>query len=213
MKIAILGGTGSLGKGLAIRLAEAGYDVIVGSREREKAEKVAKEYSKMYDINIDGRSNAEASKSCDMAIVTIPWKFAFDTVSNLKEMLKGKIVVSPIVPMEKTESGFIYVELPEGSAAERLAKILSDSRIVSAYHNIPARRFSDPNAEFEWDVAVCGNDEEANGVVMEITNNIKGLRALDAGSLRNSRIVESITPLLINIAIKNGMRDLGIRFV
>lgn len=213
MKIAILGGTGSLGKGLAVRLAKAGYDVIVGSREREKAEKVAGEYSEKYDVELIGMDNAEASKVCDIAVVTIPWKFAFDTVSNLKGELEGKIVVSPIVPMEKTESGFVYVELPEGSAAERLAKILPESRIVSAYHNIPARRFSDPNAEFEWDVAVCGDDEEAKGVVMEVTNSIRGLRALDAGDLSNSRIVESLTPLLINIAIRNGMRDLGVRFV
>jgi len=213
MRIAILGGTGSLGKGLAVRLAEVGYEVIVGSRDKEKAIRVAEEYSKKYDVRINGASNAEASTGCDMVIVTIPWRYAFDTVLSLKEELKGKIVVSPIVPMERTESGFVYVELPEGSAAEKLARILPESRVISAYHNIPARRFSDPDAEFEWDVAVCGDDEDAKRTVMNVTNEIKGLRALDAGGLRNSKTVESLTPLLINIAIRNGMKDLGVRFV
>ncbi len=213
MKIAVLGGTGSLGKGLVLRLASLGYDVIVGSRDEKKANSKAEEYGRILGTDIRGADNRNAAKMCDMAIITIPWKHAFDTAESLKDVLAGKIVVSPVVPMEKTDRGFVYVSLPEGSAAERLASILKESRIVSAYHNIPAKKFADLNAEFEWDVAVCGDDEDAKEVVMEITNEIKGLRALDAGGLSNSRIVESLTPLLINIAVNNGMRDLGVKFV
>jgi len=213
MKIAVLGGTGSLGKGLVLRLASLGYDIIVGSRSREKAEEKAKEYGEIVGRNIRGLDNRRASVECDIAIITIPWKFAFETVMSLREELTGKIVVSPIVPMEKTEKGFVYIELPEGSAAEKMASILTDSRIVSAYHNIPAKKFADLNAKFEWDVAICGDDEEAKKTIMDITNEIEGLRALDAGCLRNSRIVESLTPLLINIAMRNGMRELGVKFV
>ncbi len=213
MKIAVLGGTGSLGRGLVLRLASLGYDVIVGSRDVKKAEAKAEEYGRILGIGVVGTDNRSAARECDIAIVTIPWKHAFDTAKELKDELAKKIVVSPIVPMEKTENGFVYVTLPEGSAAEKLASLLPDSRIVSAYHNIPAKKFADLNAEFEWDVAVCGDDEEAKRTVMEITNEIRGLRALDAGALKNSRIVESLTPLLINIAIKNGMRDLGVKFV
>jgi len=213
MKIAVLGGTGSLGKGLVLRLAGLGYDVIVGSRDVKKAEAKAEEYGKILGVNVRGLDNKKAAMECDIAIITIPWKHAFDTAKELKDELAKKIVVSPIVPMEKTENGFVYVNLPEGSAAERLASILPDSTIVSAYHNIPAKKFADLNAEFEWDVAVCGDDAESKRIVMEITNKIRGLRALDAGCLRNSRIVESLTPLLINIAVNNNMKDLGIRFV
>ena len=213
MKIAVLGGTGSLGRGLALRLASLGYDVIVGSRDVRKAEAKAEEYGKILGVNIKGLDNKKAAMECDIAIITIPWKYAFDTAESLKDELAKKIVVSPIVPMEKSANGFVYVNLPEGSAAEKSASILPDSIIVAAYHNIPAKRFADLNAEFEWDVAVCGDDVESKRVVMEITNKIKGLRALDAGRLSNSRIVESLTPLLINIAINNRMKDLGIRFV
>jgi len=213
MKIAVLGGTGSLGKGLVLRLASLGYDIIVGSREREKAEDKAREYGDLIGVKIRGLDNRRASAECDIAIVTIPWKFAFETVMGLREELANKIVVSPIVPMEKTETGFVYVNLPEGSAAERIASILPNSRVVSAYHNIPARKFADLNAKFEWDIAVCGDDEDAKKTIMDITNEIEGLRALDAGCLSNSRIVESLTPLLINIAMRNGMKELGIRFV
>ncbi len=213
MRIAVLGGTGSLGKGLVLRLASLGYDVVVGSRDRNKAEAKAREYGEIVGVRIRGSDNRSASKDCDVAIVTIPWKHAFDTVAELREELADKIVVSPVVPMEKTDRGFVYVNLPEGSAAEKMASLLPNSRIVAAYHNIPAKKFADLNAEFEWDVAVCGDDEEAKRVVIDMTNGIRGLRALDAGGLRNSRIVESITPLLINIAIRNGMKELGVRFV
>lgn len=213
MKIAVLGGTGSLGRGLVLRLASLGYDVIVGSRDAKKAESKAEEYCRILGIDIRGLDNRRAAAECDIAIITIPWKHAFDTAKELKDELAKKIVVSPIVPMEKTKNGFVYVNLPEGSAAEKLASILPDSKIVSAYHNIPAKKFADLNAEFEWDVAVCGDDAESKKTVIEITNKIKGLRALDAGGLGNSRIVESLTPLLINIAINNRMKDLGIKFV
>jgi len=213
MKIAVLGGTGSLGRGLVLRLASLGYDVIVGSRDVKKAEAKAEEYGNILGLKIKGLDNKRASMECDIAIITIPWKFAFDVAEELKNELAGKIVVSPIVPMEKTENGFVYVNLPEGSAAEKLAGILKDSVIVSAYHNIPAKKFADLNAKFEWDVAVCGDDEDSKKIIIEITNKIEGLRALDAGKLSNSRIVESLTPLLINIAMKNKMKDLGVRFV
>ena len=84
---------------------------------------------------------------------------------------------------------------------------------MAAFNNIPAAKFADPDAEFQWDVAVCSDDTEAKKTVMEIVNSIKGLRALDAGPLSAARTVEALTPLLINLALKNGMKDLGVRFV
>jgi len=213
MRVGVLGGTGNLGKGLALRLAKAGYDVMIGSRDRKKAEERAEEYSGIVGVRIRGDSNRRVSEVCDVVIIAIPWKNAFEVVEELRESLKGKIVVSPIVPMEKTENGFVYVNLPEGSAAEKVASILGSRSVVSAYHNIPARRFSDLNERVEWDVAVCGDDDESKRVVMEITNSMDGLRALDAGPLSNSRIVESLTPLLINIALRNRMKELSIKFV
>ncbi len=213
MIVAILGGTGNLGKGLAVRFSLAGFDVIVGSRDVRKAEKKAEEYSDISGCSIRGMDNRDALKACDVAILTIPWDRVFEFVSNFRDLFRDKIVVSPVVPMKKVNGLFVYVQLPEGSAAEKIASILRESRVVSAYHNIPARRFADLNEKFEFDVAVCGDDEEAKRVVIEMTNRVDCLRALDAGPLRNSRIIESLTPLLINISLRNRLGELGIRFV
>ncbi|WP_456327228.1 NADPH-dependent F420 reductase [Archaeoglobus sp.] len=210
MIISIVGGTGNLGKGLAVRLALAGYKVVVGSREEEKAKAKAKEYSDLCGCKIDGLVNERAVDVCDVAILTIPWKNALDFVRQYKESLSKRIVVSPIVPMVK-EGEFVY-KPPNSSMAESIASILGD-KVVSAFHNVPAKRFSNLNETPEFDVVVCGDNEDAKAVVMEIVNSIERLRALDGGPLSNSRIVESLTPFLINLASRNGMRELGVKFV
>ena len=214
MIIAILGGTGNLGKGFAIRLGKIGYEIVIGSRSLRKAEEKAKEYLNIVrDANIYGLENSKAAKVCDIAIFAIPWEYAFEMAEKLKENLDGKIVVSPLVPMKKIGDVFVYVRLAEGSAAEKLAKILDGSKVVSAYHTIPARRFAKMDEKFEWDVPVCADDKYAKKAIIELTNKIEGLRALDAGPLSNSYLIESLTPLLLNIMSKNNLRELGIRFV
>jgi hypothetical protein len=217
MRIALLGGTGHIGAGLAFRLKLADYDVIVGSRKLEKALMKAEEYNRIVEAkggeaNIEGMENSDAAKHADIAILTIPWDKAFLTAEDLKRELKGKIVVSPVVPMQRKDGRFVYTPPPEGSAAEKIASIV-DARVVAAFNNIPAAKFADPEAEFQWDVAVCSDDAEAKKAVMAVINSIEGLRALDAGPLSAARTVEALTPLLINLALKNGMKDLGVRFV
>ncbi|MEM0022956.1 MAG: NADPH-dependent F420 reductase [Archaeoglobaceae archaeon] len=217
MKIAVLGGTGNLGIGLSLRLAILGYEVVVGSRSEEKAKAKAEEYLKIlsehgYAGKITGAVNAEASRQCDLAVITVPYEQAFTLAESLRNELAGKIVVSPLVPMKKEGKLFRYVELPEGSAGEKIARILKDSKVVSAYHNIPADRFANLNSSFEWDVLVCGDDFEAKKAVVELTNEIKGLRALDCGDLKNSKIVESLTVLILNVMIANKLKELGVKF-
>ncbi len=217
MKIAVLGGTGNIGVGLSMRLSIAGYDVIVGSRNKEKAKEKAREYETIlksmgYENEIEYADNRRASELCDVAILAIPCEHVFSTAESLKDVLEGKIVVSPAVPMKKEGKTFYYSPPPEGSAAEKIASILHNSQVASAFHTIPAKKFADMKAVFSWDVPVCG-EKSAKEVVMEIVNSIDGLRALDAGPLSSSRLVESVTPLLINVAIRAGMRDLSIKFV
>ncbi len=211
MKIALLGGTGDLGKGLALRLAKLGYEVLVGSRSDEKGKKLASEYSQIVGVEIKGFDNATASELCDVAILTIPWEYAFDTAAQLKEKLKGKIVVSPLVPMKKEKGYFDYVRLPEGSAAEKIASIL-ESKVVSTFHSVPAERFADLNQKVDWDLPICGDDKEAKETIAEIARKM-GFRPLDAGPLKVSSLLESLTPLIINVAIKNKMHDLTIKFI
>ncbi|WP_456368864.1 NADPH-dependent F420 reductase [Geoglobus sp.] len=218
MKIALIGGTGNIGEGLAFRLKLAGYDVIIGSRSEEKARKKAEHFNSLVESlggkgDIAGMLNEDASLVADVCVITIPWKHAFETVERLRENLAGKIVVSPIVPMTVENGVFRYTPPEEGSAALKLARILDRSRIVVAFNNIPARRFANPEEKFEWDVAVCSDDEEAKKMVLEIVSKIKGLRGFDAGGLENSATVEALTPLLINLAKRNKTKELGVRFV
>ncbi len=212
MKIALLGGTGNLGKGLAIRLARVGHEVIVGSRKREKAIGKAEEYLKLCSGKISGMPNEDAAKKCDIAFFTIPWEHAIETARLLRDALERKIVVSPLVPVKKIGDVFVY-DIKDVSAAEMLASVLENSSVVSALHTIPAKRFADLKERFEWDVPVCGDDEEAKKVVIDLISEIDGLRPLDAGPLSTSRLIEGLTPLILNIMVRHRFPELGVKFV
>lgn len=212
MKIALLGGTGNLGKGLAMRLALVGHEIIVGSRREEKAISKAEEYRReVGGLDISGMVNEDAAKKCEIAFLAIPWEHAVETARMLRYALRGKIVVSPLVPLKK--SGDLFVYASDTSAAEMVAAILENSTVISALHTIPARRFADLNEKFDWDVPVCGDDENAKKLVMNLISQIDGLRALDAGPLSNSRLVESVTPLIMNVIHKNRLPEAGIKFL
>ncbi len=218
MKIALIGGTGNIGEGLAFRLRLAGYDVIIGSRSEEKARLRADHFNELVERlggkrGIQGAVNEEAALRADVCVITIPWQHAFETAEKLRDQLEGKIVVSPVVPMVIDNGVFRYAPPEEGSAGLKLARILDGSSVVVAFNNIPAKRFANPDERFEWDVAVCSDDENAKKVVMEIVSSIDGLRPFDAGGLENSASIEALTPLLINLARKNKTKELGVRFV
>lgn len=218
MKIAILGGTGHIGMGIALRIAMLGNEVIVGSRELEKANIKAREYRNILEQrglegNIIGMENGEAAREADISILTIPYKYAYSTAESLRNFLRDKIVISPIVPMVKKGGFFLYDPPVEGSAAEKLASILTESKIVSALQTIPAKKFADLDAKFEWDVPVCSNDEDAKRITMKLIDRMEKLRALDAGPLVVSRLIESITPLLLNLMLQNKIKSLGVKFL
>lgn len=217
MRIALIGGTGDIGAGLALRLALLGHEVFVGSRKEDKAVEKCEEYNACVlnvksDCKFIGMCNEDVAKEGEISILTIPWKYVFSTAEELKDQLKDKIVVSPIVPMSKESGCFKYSPPESGSAAEKLASVLYLSRVVSAFHTIPADKFFNLNADFQWDVPVCSDDEGAKLEVMDLIDQIDGLRPLDAGPLTVSRMVEGLTPLIVNIMVRNKMRDLGLRF-
>ncbi len=217
MRVALIGGTGDIGAGLALRLALLGHEVLIGSRKEEKALEKCEEYREcVLDVKSDcefiGMCNEDVAKEGEISIITIPWKYVFSTAEELRDDLRDKIVVSPIVPMRKESGCFQFCPPESGSAAEKLASILKHSRVVSAFHTIPADRFFDLNADFDWDVPVCSDDEGAKLEVMDLVDQINGLRPLDAGPLIVSRMVEGLTPLIVNIMVRNKMKDLGIRF-
>ncbi|XRP96915.1 NADPH-dependent F420 reductase [Methanocaldococcus sp. 16A] len=217
MKVAILGGTGDQGFGLALRLAK-NNKIIIGSRKKEKAEeaaKRAKEILKQRGIEADiiGLENKDAAKEGDVVILSLPYEHTLSTIKQLKEELKGKIVVSIGVPLA-TAIGDKPTRLlfpPDGSVAEMVQNVLKESKVVSAFQNVCHAVLEDLDNPVDCDILVCGNDEEAKKVVIDLANQIDGVRAIDCGNLEKSRIIEAITPLLIGLNIKYKSKGTGIR--
>jgi len=213
--IGIVGGTGDIGEGMALRLSPL-FEVIVGSREPEKArftcESGTETLKKRGQIcSLTGVSNQKAIDDADIVILAIPFKHLTGTLETLGGF-EGKIVISPVNPMEKRDF-FTFVPPPEGSAALLIKKLLPPSaRICTAFNTIAANRWKSLDEDLSYSVPVCGDDNGAKEQVMGIVNRISKLHAFDAGPLGASSMVESLTPLLLNIARYNKMKDVGIQF-
>ena len=218
MKIAIIGGTGDQGLGLALRFAQSGEHVLVGSRDIKKAKNAViliKNMLNKKDLpNLSAMTNEEATTNADIIILTVPLQAQMITIKSIKDHIQGKIFVDATVPLEGCIGGkpTRFVDLWEGSAAERSAAFLGkEARVVSAFSNISAASLTNINHNVECDCLISGDDPEANKPVMELAEKIPGVRAIECGSLENARIVEKITPLLINLNIRNRIKLAGIR--
>jgi NADPH-dependent F420 reductase len=216
MKIGIVGGTGDIGEGMAMRLAPL-YDVIVGSRDEAKAKEsctcsiAALKNRGTSCRSFTGASNQDAICCADVVILAIPFRNVISTLETLS-CFEDKIVISPVNPMEKREF-FTFVPPEDGSAALMIRRLMPrEARICSAFNTIAANKWKALDEEIEYSVPVCSDDEEAKRIVMGIVNSISKLHAYDAGPLAVSCMVESLTPLLLNIARYNKMRDVGIQF-
>ncbi|MDO5849781.1 MAG: NADPH-dependent F420 reductase [Methanobacteriaceae archaeon] len=225
MIVSIIGGTGPQGLGIGERLAIAGVDVIIGSRKEEKAIAVvdeAKEKLADYDLStMRAMANEDAAKEGDVLIITVPLAAQKPTLEGIKEFCKDKIVMDATVPLETAIGGkpFRYIDLMEGSAAERTAKILegTGAKVICAFCNISNSHLSNIPEEIDCDCLIAGDDKEAKEVATEIINKIPGIRTLDCGILEKARVIEKITPLLIGLNIKykshyGGLRITGIDF-
>ncbi|MDG7007852.1 MAG: NADPH-dependent F420 reductase [Nitrososphaerota archaeon] len=211
MRLAIIGGTGTLGKGLAIRLSAANQ-VLIGSRSEEKAESAAAEIKAATGRDVQGGSNEDVANSCDAAILAVPSLDDPGFLDALKAPLKGKIVISPIVPM-RFENGFLVYSKATGSAAEDVATVLRESRVAAAFHHVPALTMANEDEELGFDVLVaCDNKADYEGA-SAIVGSVKGLRPLYAGPLSVSRALEQLTPILINTARLNNLRRLSVKLV
>ncbi|HTY90221.1 MAG TPA: NADPH-dependent F420 reductase [Methanocella sp.] len=217
MKIAILGGTGDIGEGLALRLAQK-HQIIIGSREAEKAQEAANNYNKLLKEkgmkdDIRGTTNLDATKSADLVILAVKYQFAIPTLQAVSDVLDGKIVVTPIVPMSKQKL-CAYTPPEQGSAAKHICSVMPpEIRTVVAFQTLPAPRLADLGDPLGFDVIVCADDEDAKRVVMGLVSDLGDVRPLDGGGLEEAELVESLTPLLINLAIKNKTKPLSVKFV
>lgn len=205
--IAVLGGTGSQGSALARRWALAGYKVIIGSRDAEKA----KEAARKHDLpNLTGADNLTAAQEADLSVLTVPSMAQVETLEEVKPALNGKILIDATVPLVPPSVTRVTLP-PEGSAALRAEKVLGmGSRVVSAFQNIAAEHIMDPEKEVDCDVLVCGNYGQDREKVVGLINAI-GLRAWEAGALANSVAAESLTSILISINIRYRIAGAGIR--
>ena len=198
--IAIVGGSGPEGRGLALRFAMAGYPIVIGSREASRGADAAKG---LLDIKgglpIKGGTNAEAADYADWVLLSVPYEGLRSIVEELAPRLAGKHVTSVVAPMAFESGQARAVDVPEGSAAELVAGLLPTSRVTSAFQSLSARELLKPDAELEGDVAVCGDDEGARRETAELAGSIRSLRGVEVGSLANSRYVENLTALLVNV--------------
>lgn len=208
--IAILGGTGNEGGGLAIRWALSGHQVIIGSRSAEKAQAAAEEYNAASGCKtIIGLTNPEAAEKAEIVVMTVPYQAHRITIESVQNHCRGKIFVDVTVPLAPP----VYVvTLPEGrTAAEEAQALLGpDVQVVSAFQNIAAGHLTDINHPFECDVLVTGDSEGAKTVVLDLAADA-GLRGIDAGPLANAIIAESLTPLMIWVNKKYKAKGAGIR--
>jgi NADPH-dependent F420 reductase len=229
LKIGIVGGTGKRGKGLAVRWAMQ-HDVLVGSRMLDKARGVAKELEKMargfYQAemqgSINGRLNADAIQGSEVVVVTLPPESVTSFLVELKTCLSSKqIVVSTVVPMTTDKEVFWCKVLPtragsdvEGkSAGEMIQEIVKPASVVSAFHTVPATYLSTLDSILNIDVLIACDDAPSTAIVSNLVCDSPNLRPLNVGPLENSKCIESITPLLLNAAILNHLREPSIRIV
>ena len=212
MKIAILGGTGEQGPGLALRWAKAGEEVIIGSRQKEKGEKVAVELNQELGKElVQGTDNVTAAAAADIVVMTVPYSAHIATLESVKEQCKGKIFVDVSVPLDPDNARRVVMPAA-GSASEEAQQVLGQNvKVVCALQNISAHLLRDANAEIDCDVLVCG-EKNARSSVIQLINKIGGgIRAINAGPLEAARQIEPITALLIRLNILNKVHSAGIR--
>ena len=200
--VAVLGGTGPQGRGLARRFADAGIPVVIGSRSAERAEATAEELSSATGGQVTGRDNEGAATEGDIVIVAVPWDGHGELLEGLASVLAGKVVVDCVNPLGFDKQGAYVLEVEEGSAAQQAAALLPDAPVVAAFHNVSAVKLEDPEVtEVDTDVLVLGEseDREAYERVQDLAGVIPGVRGVYGGRLRNAAQVEALPANLISV--------------
>jgi hypothetical protein len=202
LTLAFLGGTGDQGRGLARRFALAGHHVILGSRQRERAESAATEVAATITnaTLVTGAANDDAAAEADVVVIAVPWDGHEALVRGVAPHLRGKTVIDCVNPMGFDDKGAFALDVAEGSAAQQAAALLPDSTVVAAFHHVSAVLLLDPTVEeIETDVLVLGEDRTATDLVQALVDRIPGMRGIYAGRLRNAGQVEALTANLVSV--------------
>jgi NADPH-dependent F420 reductase len=210
-KIAVLGGTGKEGSGLALRWAAAGYDVTIGSRDAEKAQRAAADLNATLGKDIvRGMANRDAAAQAHIVVLTVPYAAHVATLELVKDVVQDKIFVDVTVPLDTQNVRRVKMP-PTGSAAIEAQQVLGQGvKVVSAFHNISAEHLKSLDHEIECDALVCGNDKDAKRQVIEMARAAR-IQAWDAGPIENSMVAEGLTSVLINLNIRHKVKAAGIR--
>ena len=223
MKIGIIGGTGGMGKGFALRWCNK-HEILIGSRDSSRAATSADEYTKTAketfnneNVSISGNDNLSVVKESDVLILSIPYDNIDSICSELLPNVKDNcVVISPIVPMTKTDVGFECVAIKENKpfSHQTVEKHMKDkTKLVSAFHVISEKKLVNPTLVLDYDIFVCGDSKESVEVVNGLINEIEGLRPIYLGPGTLSYLVEMSTPLLLNAMIRNKMKNPGIKII
>ncbi len=213
MKIALVGGTGDIGTGFAVRWGQK-HEIIIGSRNEDKARESAAAIMQMEAANVRGMDNAGAVAEADVVVLCVPFEHLTSVTGDLRDFYQSQIVISPVVPMIYNGRFFQFNPPAEGSAAMLARSLLPEGvRVVSAFHTICAAALQDRERVMKGDAFICSDEAEAIDITAELAGEIKSLRPLKAGPLAASPMVESLTPFLLNVARKNKIKNAGIAVV
>jgi 8-hydroxy-5-deazaflavin:NADPH oxidoreductase len=205
MHIGIVGGTGPAGRGLAVRAASAGDQIVIGSRDPLRAQAIADglvESWPEHHLSISGASNEEAA-GCEVVVVATPWDSAIATVKPLAAALSGKVVISMANALVKEGREFLALLPPRGSVAASIQAVLPDSLVAASFHHLPASEMETLTRPIVADVMVCSDHAEATWVTVALIDRIEGLRGIDAGSLAQAAPIEAFTAVLITVNIRH----------
>lgn len=211
MKIAVLGGTGKEGSGLALRWANKGHQVIIGSRDPAKAKAVADELNLVIgEARIQGIGNLDAAQEAEIAVLTVPYAAHIDTLNSVKDALRSKVLIDVTVPVNANDFTRVTVP-PAGSAAKEAQLLLGvDVQVVAAFQNISSIHLKKLEGIIDCDVLVCGDNPEAKKTVLQLVADA-GMRGWDAGPIDNAVVVEGLTPVLLGINRRHKIKGAGIR--
>jgi NADPH-dependent F420 reductase len=205
MHVGILGGTGPAGRGLAVRLADAGFQVTIGSRDAERAAGVVGDLQARWadrDLTVSGSDNAGAARA-DVVVVATPWDSAVVTVRSLREPLSGKVVISMANALVKEGREMLALIPPRGSVAAAIQAAVPQSQVAAAFHHLPAAEMEDLESGLEADVLVCSDHPEATAATVALVERLRGLRPLDAGSLSQASAIEAFTAVCVTLNIRH----------
>jgi 8-hydroxy-5-deazaflavin:NADPH oxidoreductase len=211
MTVAVLGGTGKEGSGLAMRWALNGYRVIIGSRDAQRAQDRAAELNaEIGGDYLTGMANADATQAADLVVLSVPYSAHKATLEGVKEHLSGKTLVDVTVPLQPPQVRTVHVPVGHAAAIEAQQLLGDDVYVVSAFQNVSAVKLKDPNTIVDCDVLICGDNADAKASTVKLVE-AAGMRGIDAGPLANAVAAEALTPVLLYINKTYGVKGAGIR--